>query len=147
MFQNHLDYHSSAILAAAIDTFSLGYRSRVDCSSINRLCTRLTPLGRKAVAASIQLPLGFEIKSNLLDYLLTAKLPLWQPISPQCTTDMSVSQTINLRGITQNMLYSKLVVFIILIRLSVLYIIYIIFVHNTYKKIDIKAFFQLLVIL
>lgn len=118
-FQNHLDYHSSAILASAFDTFSLGYRSRVDCSDINRLCTRLTPLGRKAVSASIQLPLGFEMKSNLLDYLQNAKLPLWQPISPQCTTDMSVSQTINLRGITHNMLYSKLVAFIILNILTV----------------------------
>lgn len=142
MFQNHLDYHSSAILASAIDTFSLGYRSRVDCSSINRLCTRLTPLGRKAVSASIQLPLGFETKSNLLDYLQTAKLPLWQPISPQCTTDMSVSQTINLRGITQNMLYSKLVVFIILNRLSVLYTKYILYlVIILINKLILKHFF------
>lgn len=74
------------------------------------VCKKLTPLGRKAVSASIQLPLGFESKSNLLDYLQNAKLPLWKPISPQCTTDMSVAQTIVLRGITENMLYSKLVI-------------------------------------
>lgn len=76
---------------------------------MQNMCTRLTPLGRKAVSASIQLPLGFESKSNLLDYLQNAKLPLWKPISPQCTTDMSVAQTIVLRGIPENMLYSKLV--------------------------------------
>lgn len=108
-FQNQLDYHSSAILASAIDTFSLGYRSRLDCDSIANLCTRMTPLGRRAVSASIQLPLGFESKSNLLDFLENVKIPLWQSISPQCTTEMSVAQTIVLRGITRNMLYSKLV--------------------------------------
>lgn len=110
IFQNNLDYHSSAILASAIDTFTLGYRSRLECDSLKNMCTRLTPLGRKAVLASVQLPLGFESKSNLLDYLQNLKLPLWQPISPQCTTEMSVAQTIVLRGITRNMLYSKLVI-------------------------------------
>lgn len=105
-----MDYHSSAILASAIDTFTLGCRSRVDCDSMSNMCKRLTPLGRKAVSASMQLPLGFESKSNLLDYLQNAKLPLWKPISPQCTTEMSVAQTIVLRGITENMLYSKLVI-------------------------------------
>ncbi|XP_026818236.1 protein misato [Rhopalosiphum maidis] len=106
-YKNNLDYHSSAILASAIDTFTLGYRSRSDDDSMQNMCTRLTPLGRKAVSASIQLPLGFESKSNLLDYLQNAKLPLWQPISPQCTTEMSVAQTIVMRGITENMLYSN----------------------------------------
>lgn len=81
---------------------------------MNNMCTRLTPLGRKALSASIQLPLGFESKSNFLDYLQSAKLPLWQPISPQCTTEMSVAQTIVLRGITKDMLYSKLVICVIL---------------------------------
>lgn len=106
-YKNNLDYHSSAILASAIDTFTLGYRSRLDNGSMQNMCTTLTPLGRKAVSASIQLPLGFESKSNLLDFLQNAKLPLWQPISPQCTTEMSVAQTIVLRGITENMLYSN----------------------------------------
>lgn len=110
--QNDLDYHSSAILASAIDTFTLGYRSRLDCDSLKHVCTRLTPLGRKAVSASLQLPLGFKLKSNLLDYLQDAKLPLWQPISPQCSTKTSVAQTIVLRGITENMLYAKLVIII-----------------------------------
>lgn len=109
-FQSNLDYHSSAILASAIDTFTLGYRSRLDCNSMNNMCKRLTPLGRKAVSASVQLPLGFESNSNLFDYLQNVKLPLWKSISPQCTTDMSVAQTIILRGITDNMLYSKLVI-------------------------------------
>jgi len=110
-FQNNLDYHSSAILASAMDTFTLGHRSRLDCDSMKNVCTRLTPLGRKALSASIQLPIGFESKSNLLDYLQNAKLPLWQPISPQCSTDESVAQTIVLRGLTNNMLYAKLVIF------------------------------------
>lgn len=107
--QSDLDYHTSAILASAVDTFTMGYRSRLDCGSLKHACTRLTPLGRKAVTASVQLPLGFKSKSNLLDCLQDAKLPLWQPISPQCSTNMSVAQTIVLRGITENMLYAKLV--------------------------------------
>ncbi|KAL5244425.1 hypothetical protein ACI65C_011835 [Semiaphis heraclei] len=106
-YKNNLDYHSSAILASAIDTFTLGYRSRLDNDSMQNMCTRLTPLGRKAVSASIQLPLGFESKSNLLDYLQNANSPLWKPISPKCNTEMSVAQTIVLRGITENMLYSN----------------------------------------
>ncbi|XP_060861222.1 protein misato isoform X1 [Metopolophium dirhodum] len=106
-YKNNLDYHSSAILASAIDTFTLGYRNRFGNDSMQNMCTRLTPLGRKAVSASIQLPLGFESKSNLLDYLQNSNLPLWKPISPQCTTEMSVTQTIVLRGITENMLYSN----------------------------------------
>lgn len=109
-FQNQLDYHSSAILASAIDTFTLGYRSRSDCDSMKTVCTKLTPLGRKAVSASIQLPLGFESKSNLLDFLQESKLPLWQPISPRCITDISVAQAIVLRGINEKMLYSKSVI-------------------------------------
>jgi len=106
-YKNNLDYHSSAILASAMDTFTLGHRSRLDCDSMKNVCTRLTPLGRKALSASIQLPIGFESKSNLLDYLQNAKLPLWQPISPQCSTDESVAQTIVLRGLTNNMLYAN----------------------------------------
>lgn len=89
----------------------------------------MTPLGRKAVSASIQLPIGFETKSNLLDYLQNAKLPLWQPISPQCTTELSVAQTIVLRGIPENMLYSKLV-------LPVTYITWISFIYV--KNISVK---------
>lgn len=110
-FQNELDYHSSAILASAIDTFTLGYRSRTDCDSMKHTCARLTPLGRKAVSASVRLPLGLESKSNLLDYLQNAKLPLWHSVSPQwCSTETSVVQTVVLRGVTENMLYARLVI-------------------------------------
>lgn len=82
----------------------------MDCDSLRHVCSRLTPLGRKAVTASVQLPLGFESKSNFLNFLENAKLPLWRPISPQCTTEMSVAQLIVLRGITKDMLYPKFVI-------------------------------------
>ncbi|XP_050432328.1 protein misato [Adelges cooleyi] len=106
-YKSHLDYNTSAILASAVDTFSLGYRRRSQCKSMNDICTKLTPIGRKAVSASVQMPLGFHFKSNLMDYLENAKLPLWQPISPKCTTDLSVAQLIVLRGLNEKKLYAS----------------------------------------
>ncbi|XP_050542872.1 protein misato [Daktulosphaira vitifoliae] len=106
-YKNELDYHTSAILASAIDTFTLGYRNRFDCNSMKNLSTKLSPIGRKAISASIQMPLGFNYKSNLLDYLQDIKVPLWKPVSPNCSTDMSVAQLMVLRGINKHLLYSS----------------------------------------
>ena len=62
-------YHSSAVLAAAVDTCSLMYRIPDAGVGIQDLCAILTPSGRKLTALSAHIPFPLVGKSTLVNSL------------------------------------------------------------------------------
>ncbi|XP_017781412.1 PREDICTED: protein misato [Nicrophorus vespilloides] len=98
-------YHSSAILASALDTFTLKYRLKNTCYSLSDFAVDLTPYGRKATAASICLPFSLNTGGYLIDCLDNWEGPLTQSITPNCTIGSSrLMQLYTLRGVGANQL-------------------------------------------
>ncbi|XP_057656516.1 protein misato isoform X1 [Diorhabda carinulata] len=103
---NHtLPYHSSAILAAALDTITLKHRVKNSSFTLRDLIADLTINERKASAASIQIPFHIEENSDLLECLDNWNGPLYQSITPSCNLGIRrLMQHITLRGIKEEKL-------------------------------------------
>lgn len=103
---NHtLPYHSSAILAAALDTITLKHRVKNSSFTLKDLIADLTRNERKAGAASIQIPFQIQENSDLLEFLDNWKGPLYQSITPSCNLGIRrLMQHITLRGIKEEKL-------------------------------------------
>lgn len=98
-------YHSSAILAAALDTFTLKHRLKSTDFRLIDLCVDLSPHGRKAACASLCLPFSLNEDADLIDCLDNWEGPLSQSITPQCTIGTErVMQHITLRGVPEDRL-------------------------------------------
>nr|CAD7204007.1 unnamed protein product [Timema douglasi]CAD7397703.1 unnamed protein product [Timema poppensis] len=105
LYDASLAYHSSAILATALDTITLRYRCRESSASgLAELCDELSRHGRRAAATSLGLPFAMKPDGFLLDTLETWQGPLWQSLSPNCLLeeDRIWMQSVVLRGITPN---------------------------------------------
>jgi hypothetical protein len=102
-----LKYHSSAILATALDTLTLRYRTKkYTNATLSDLCADLNKSGRKAAATSLSLPFPMRIKVDLIDMLDDMDLgykSLWTSLTPSCEipTD-NCMQSIALRGISED---------------------------------------------
>lgn len=83
--QHTSSFQSSAILATAIDTFSLQYRLKGGGYSLSDLCRDLSPQGRKLAAASVCLPFSINEGDYLLDCLDNWDGPLTRTITPNCS--------------------------------------------------------------
>lgn len=77
-------YHTSAILASALDTFTLKYRLKDTTYSLGDLCADLNQHNRKLAAASLCLPFSFNKDAYLIECLDNWDGPLTQSISPNC---------------------------------------------------------------
>ncbi|XP_030568716.1 protein misato [Drosophila novamexicana] len=96
-------YQSSAVLAAYLDTVTLGYRLRQTPETLLRFCDRVCPSGRKMTAAALALPLGMQQEQDLIDYLdQGASGPLFTQLTPGCEPGNShIVQSVVARGIPQ----------------------------------------------
>ncbi|KAF2899962.1 hypothetical protein ILUMI_06229 [Ignelater luminosus] len=105
VYNYQLPYHTSAILASALDTITLKYRLRSTDFHLSDLCADLNIFGRKAAATSLCLPFSFNKGSDFIDCLDNWDGPLSQSISPNCIigTD-KLMQTFTLRGIPEDRL-------------------------------------------
>lgn len=102
--QNNL-YHTSAILASAIDTFTMPYRLKTSAFTMADFCADLNTYGRKISAASIGMPFGLKTGENLIDFLDKTETPLWQSLTPNCSIETDkTSQHVTIRGIAKNRL-------------------------------------------
>ncbi|XP_018420726.1 PREDICTED: protein misato homolog 1 [Nanorana parkeri] len=92
-------YHSSAVLAVALDTLTAPYRLTSSTLSMSQLTDTISFGGRKMLTASCSLPFPFG-SSSLPDGLLPHMAsPPWRCLSA-CTDDTPVfSQSVVLRGI------------------------------------------------
>lgn len=105
-YNSEVKYHSSAILATALDTLTIRYRRREYPNVVlSDLCADLNKLGRKAVATSLTLPFPMTAKVDLIDVLDEFEGPLWTSLTPNCDIPMDKNmQSIVLRGISEERL-------------------------------------------
>lgn len=105
-FDRALPYHSSAILATALDTLSIRYRRKEYPNAVlSDLCADLNRFGRKGVATSLSLPFPMKLKMDLIDVLDEFDGPLWTSLTPSCEIPMDRNaQSICLRGIPEDRL-------------------------------------------
>ena len=101
-----LNYHTSALLATALDTLSLRYRLKAyQMSNLSDLCADLNKLGRKAVATSLSLPFPMTVKRDLIDILDDRIEPLWTSLTPNCEIpENEQMQSLALRGVPEERL-------------------------------------------
>ncbi|OAD59046.1 Protein misato [Eufriesea mexicana] len=105
-YNSELKYHSSAILATALDTLTIRYRRKEYPNVLlSDLCADLNKLGRKAVVTSLTLPFPMTAKTDLIDVLDDFEGTLWTSLTPNCDVPMDKSmQSIVLRGISEERL-------------------------------------------
>lgn len=100
-----LPYHTSAILAATLDTLTLNYRLKNSPNTLIDLCCDFSTNGRKAAAASVSLPFPLKANEDFIDCLNAWDGPLSHPVTPcpDVNPDNSL-QLVVLRGIPETRL-------------------------------------------
>lgn len=101
-YRPELARHSGAILATALDTLTLRYRTKkYPQATLSDLCADLNKLGRKAAATSLSLPFPMKMKMDLIDVLDELEECPWTSVTPSCDVPADNSmQSIALRGIS-----------------------------------------------
>ncbi|XP_030397864.1 protein misato homolog 1 isoform X1 [Gopherus evgoodei] len=97
-----LNFHSSAILATAMDTFSVPYRLHSSQFSMVQLADAFNSSGRKVVAAGAAVPFPISYGQSLPDALCSYQLAVpWTPLSScgEQKDSCCFAQSVVLRGI------------------------------------------------
>ncbi|XP_026485728.2 protein misato [Vanessa tameamea] len=104
-YNPELYYHSSALLASALDTLSQKYRHKGSIHTMSDICADMTGYGRKMAAATLGIPFALNESEYLIDYLNKTTKPLYRSITPSCkiATD-KLFQLITVRGIPESYL-------------------------------------------
>ncbi|RZF44787.1 hypothetical protein LSTR_LSTR000739 [Laodelphax striatellus] len=105
-YNKKLHYHSSAIIAAGLETVSLLYRLRSSRASLKDVTCDLRVLGRAASAISVTLPFAIGQESSLLETLENWNGPLMSSLSPYCSLDKVDLQSVVIRGVSNQRLMS-----------------------------------------
>ncbi|CAH1644483.1 unnamed protein product [Spodoptera littoralis] len=108
-YNQELYYHSSALLASAMDTLSQKYRHKSNIFTLSDICADLTGYGRKMASASLGMPLPLNESQYLIDFLNTTTKPIYTSITPSCkiATD-KIFQLITVRGVPESYLKAPL---------------------------------------
>ncbi|XP_066524273.1 protein misato homolog 1 isoform X2 [Hoplias malabaricus] len=111
-YDSSLWYHSSSILALALDAMTVSYRLRHSSAPMWQLADALTMSGRKVVCAYGSVPFPMMQGSCLPDALHACNdvLP-WKPLSacPEQTDALCFGQSVTLKGLEGQELVSRLV--------------------------------------
>ncbi|XP_078313704.1 protein misato homolog 1-like isoform X2 [Crassostrea virginica] len=97
-----LDYHTSAILAATLDTASLPYRT-VNPIHLCDITNNFQTLGKKIGSLSTTLPIHIDTESNFLDMVQDCgdRRP-WLSLTPHCTNlSTPFMQSVVVRGLPE----------------------------------------------
>ncbi|KAI5645248.1 misato segment II tubulin-like domain-containing protein [Phthorimaea operculella] len=108
-YNPELYYHSSALLASALDTFSQKYRLKSNTHTLSDICADMTGYGRKMAAASLGMPFALHESNYLIEHLNDNTRPIYSSITPSCkiATD-KIFQLITVRGIPEGYLKAPL---------------------------------------
>lgn len=98
-------YHSSALLASALDTLSQKFRLKTNIYTLSDMCADMTGYGRKMAAASLGIPFVMDESKYLIEHLNEVTKPIYTSISPSCKiASDKLFQLITVRGIPENFL-------------------------------------------
>ncbi|XP_005103386.1 protein misato homolog 1 [Aplysia californica] len=102
-YKAELDYHTSAVLAAALDTASLPYRRENDPASISDITSSFSSLGRKVSALNLSLPFPLRMGTTVADTLVSlGQTDPWTSLTPSVHCVSSpMFQSCVLRGVPQ----------------------------------------------
>ena len=108
VFQGNSDYHTSAILASAIETVTLPYRFKDNqFTHLNSLIDNLSSGGRKISALSLGLPIPVSSTLPLGD-LLNGTLDFVVPLTPDIRQfENTLTQSTVVRGIPTHLLKTE----------------------------------------
>ncbi|XP_062578532.1 protein misato homolog 1-like isoform X1 [Saccostrea cucullata] len=98
-----IDYHTSAVMAATLDTASMPYRT-VNPIHMCDITDNFSSLGKKVGSISTALPFLLEAEYNFIDTIqeLEGSLP-WLSVTPHCTNQsLPFMQSVVARGIPEN---------------------------------------------
>ncbi|KAM6958855.1 protein misato homolog 1 [Aplochiton taeniatus] len=104
-------YHSSSILALALDSLTVPYRLRNNSIPMGQMADALAISGRKVVAAYGAVPFPMMHGSSLYDALSNSADALpWRPLSacPEFSDGRCFSQSVTLKGVARKSLISPL---------------------------------------
>jgi len=91
-YQTHSKYHTSAILAAAVDTITLPWRSRRNRIDMHEITSKLNLNGRKVAGAALAFPFPLGENQFFVQYLENVEATMGK--------NMSLHEKINLTSIT-----------------------------------------------
>lgn len=104
------DYHSSAVLAAGLDTATLAWRTSAAAARIGELAAALGAGGRRVAALAVELPFGIDDGATLVDALESstalAGLTSLTPGTDEVRRGVFV-QAVTLRGVPHKSWRSK----------------------------------------
>ncbi|XP_075217245.1 misato mitochondrial distribution and morphology regulator [Lycorma delicatula] len=106
-YDPELNYHSSAILAAALETLTLGYRLKNTTMRLADMTSGLRVIGRAATAVSVSLPFPMGPDHSLLKTLEQWNGPFFNSVTPYCDFERVDLQSIVLRGVSKQRLIGK----------------------------------------
>ncbi|XP_078064108.1 protein misato homolog 1 [Mustelus asterias] len=111
LYDASLNYHSSGLLATALETLTVPYRLHSSTVSLSQLTDALNQSGRKVVTASACIPFAMRDTDMLPDVLSThhTELP-WSSLSPSgdFKENRCFAQSVVLRGISNQQQISNL---------------------------------------
>lgn len=104
-YKADLDYHSSAILAASVDTMTLPYRRESGASRISDITSSFSSFGRKVACLNTSLPFPMRAGSSFSDSLISlGKADPWTSLTPHVKCiDSPYFQSCVVRGILDSM--------------------------------------------
>ncbi|GAB1607555.1 protein misato homolog 1-like [Argonauta hians] len=103
-YKAHLDYHTSALLAASLDTCTLPYRLRHKQNHMKDISHSFNSLGRKVAALCSAVPFPLTEDGSLVECLMQMgeEVP-WVSLSPQVSTKVKPwMMSTTLRGIPES---------------------------------------------
>ncbi|XP_067878963.1 protein misato homolog 1 isoform X2 [Heterodontus francisci] len=111
MYDASLNYHSSAILATALETLTIPYRLQSSTVSLTQLSDALNLSGRKVITASASVPFPMRDTDTLPDVLCSQQTELpWIGLSPcgEFKDARCFAQSVVIRGVSSEQQVSNL---------------------------------------
>ncbi|XP_045177352.2 protein misato homolog 1-like [Mercenaria mercenaria] len=104
-----IPYHTSAILASALDTLSLPYRLETGAIDLRDITHSFNTQGRKVATLNTSFPLGLYKDESLIDFFSQhGKRFPWQPVTPHVQNEkLPFIQSVVMRGVTDSLVASK----------------------------------------
>jgi len=104
-YDPELAYHTSAVLASALDTLTLAWRDKRSPVQMAEVAAGLASNGRKVAAAAVALPFGLGEGEHLVDFLKDERIELVS-LTPSCSEVNTgvFMQAVTLRGIPSDLL-------------------------------------------